>query len=558
MGKRHIVLVALIATLFVTLIVQFAYPRNRVLPFARLDDVRVGGKSDTQLTQVLIDEYSNLPLSVTIEGPVKQQTSKVKTVDAGLQPDAVKIIQGLKSYPWWQRLVPGSLLIKGALKNQPIVTRLDTQRFNEFARTQLELCKVAPKNAAVMAKNGEIVLDPAKNGQQCVAADLKKEVLATKLEKTQTSVMLEAKTIKPIRSDKHVKDLLSDAKKLAERKVSLKLLDTEYSVAKATLASWFIFTEDTKDKTKVALDVDTKPIRDYLAEMQKKIYIAPGTTTVITLDGVETGRTEGVAGRGINFTTTADALKKQVLKEDGVVLGDLVSVPARVVFQRSYSPTQNGLQALLNDLVKDKGNYGIAVRFTDGSVVSASGSKRYHPASTYKMFVAFSLLKRIAANQMKWEDEATAGKNVSQCFDVMIVNSDNTCAEWLGDKIGWQNVTNDVRGLGLASTNVIRGAMYSTAEDQTLFLHKINTGALADAEKNRLLDVMKRQAYRSGIPAGTGLPVADKVGFLNGDLHDSGLVFGSKTYALSIMTSGSSWSQIADAARQINAQINRM
>ena len=37
--------------------VQLFYPRDRVLPFARLDGMKVGAKSDTQLTQVLIDKY---------------------------------------------------------------------------------------------------------------------------------------------------------------------------------------------------------------------------------------------------------------------------------------------------------------------------------------------------------------------------------------------------------------------------------------------------------------------------------------------------------------------
>jgi hypothetical protein len=35
-------------------------------------------------------------------------------------------------------------------------------------------------------------------------------------------------------------------------------------------------------------------------------------------------------------------------------------------------------------------------------------------------------------------------------------------------------------------------------------------------------------------------------------------VYGSKTYTLTIMSQGSSWAQIADAARQINEQMNRM
>jgi len=277
------------------------------------------------------------------------------------------------------------------------------------------------------------------------------------------------------------------------------------------------------------------------------------------MDGVETSRAEGAEGRGLNFTTTADALKRQLLDGDGTARGDIISLPPRVVYQRSYSATRAGLQALLNDIVADKGDYGISVRMLDGTATSSNGGKRYHPASTYKMYVAYSLLKRTASGEIKWDDAATGGKNISQCFDLMIINSDNTCAEWLGDKIGWSNINNEVHAIGLSNTSTIRGGMYSTADDETLFLMKLQNGSILNtAERDRLLDVMKRQVYRSGIPAGVGVTVADKVGFLDGDLHDAAIVYGKQTYMLTIMSSGSSWAQIADAARQINAQLARM
>jgi len=307
------------------------------------------------------------------------------------------------------------------------------------------------------------------------------------------------------------------------------------------------------------VDVDTTPIRDYLTTMQPKIYIAPGTTTVQTVDGTEVSRVEGTEGQGLNFTTTADALKQQLLDGDGTAKGDIIALPSRVVYQRSYTATRAGLQALLNDIVADKGDYAISVRMLDGTVISANGTKHYHPASTYKMYVAYSLLKRIASGQTKWVDDATGGKNISQCFDLMIINSDNTCAEWLGDMIGWTNINNEVHAIGLSNTNTIRGAMYSTADDETLFLMKLQNGTILNApERDRMLDVMKRQVYRSGIPAGVGVVVADKVGFLDGNLHDAAIVYGKQTYTLTIMSNASSWAQIADAARQINAQLARI
>ena len=541
------------------IVIQFLYPSNRSLPFVRLDGKRIGSQSETELAQYLIDSYSNVPLTLDISGPAKQVARKSTLAPAGLEPDVHRIITDLKAYPWWQRLVPFSGLVKGLTKNQPILVRMDNERFREYAKGELQACHVDPKNAAVMVKDGAVLLDPAKDGQDCSSDELKRVLERAQLARSGVRIKLEADTVKPERSDKDVEGKLKEAQTLTERKIALKLVDADYPVAKATLASWLVIAEDQKDKKKLTVDVDTKPISDYLNEMQKKIYVAPGVTTVSTTDGVETGRVEGTAGRGLNFTSTADGLKKQVLAGDGTVMGDIVSLSPRVVYQRSYSPTRAGLQALLNDIVKDKGDYAISVRMSDGSTVSTNGSKRYHPASTYKMYVAYSFLRRIENGTYKWEDTATAGKNMSQCFDVMIINSDNTCAEWLGDKIGWSNIQNEVRALGLSNTSTIRGAMYSTPDDETLFLHKLQYGNILNTpERDRLLDVMKRQVYRQGIPAGVRVTVADKVGFLDGKLHDAAIVYGSKTYMLTIMSQGSSWAQIADAARQINEQLNRM
>lgn len=559
--RRHWRLVGSVClAAIVIVIVQFMYPSGRPLPFARLDGERVGAKSQKQTVQLIIDRYTTAPLTLQTTGPAKKVTDKTTAAMAGVVPDTGKIVDGLQAYPWWQRIVPFSLLVKGLSKNQAVVTKIDDERFNEYAKSWLSDCHVDAKNAAVAVRDGAVVLDSAKNGQVCDKEALRKALLGAKLQQKAVTLELTAKVVKPARSDKDVQSMLHEAQSLTDRKIILKLAGTDYPVDKATIAAWLVITEDSKDKKKLTVDVDIQKIRDYLAEMQKKIYIAPGITTVATMDGNETSRTEGAAGRGINHTATADALKKQVLDGDGTVTGELVSIPSRVVYQRSYSPTRAGLQALLNDIVADKGDYGIAVRMLDGTVTSANGSKRYHPASTYKMYVAYSLLKRIASGEIHWEDAATGGKNISQCFDVMIINSDNTCAEWLGEKIGWANINNEVHAIGLSNTSTIRGGMYSTAEDESLFLVKLQNGSILGAtERDRLLDVMKRQIYRSGIPAGVGVSVADKVGFLDGKLHDAAIVYASHgTYALTILSYGSSWAQIADAARQINAQLNRM
>ena len=63
---------------------------------------------------------------------------------------------------------------------------------------------------------------------------------------------------------------------------------------------------------------------------------------------------------------------------------------------------------------------------------------------------------------------------------------------------------------------------------------------------------MKQQIYRKGIPAGTSYQVADKVGFLDGYLNDSAVVYTNKGPVLiSIFSNNLSWGAISDMTKDI-------
>jgi beta-lactamase class A len=238
----------------------------------------------------------------------------------------------------------------------------------------------------------------------------------------------------------------------------------------------------------------------------------------------------------------------------------VVKLAAAQSYDRQYSHTNEGLAVLLQDIAGSKG-YGVSVANADGSLVgSANGSKQFEAASTYKLYVAYSVFKQMQAGFMHWNDQIN-GKTAEQCFDDMIVKSDNPCAKAFAEKIGWQTVQNHMNELGLRNTRLNGQPLLTSANDLTLYLRKLNDGSLLpSADQTRLIDAMKRQIYRSGIPAGSGgASVADKVGFLDNVTHDAGIVYSSKgPYVITIMTgSSSSWRAISDITSQINAFMTR-
>lgn len=179
----------------------------------------------------------------------------------------------------------------------------------------------------------------------------------------------------------------------------------------------------------------------------------------------------------------------------------------------------------------------------------------YTSASTYKLFVAYSMLKAVQDGRASWSDRLS-GTTLEKCLETMIVDSDNACPEAWNLKQGYSKVNAEVKAIGgLDNTKVGYGDMRTTAHDLATFLGKLYRGELLDDwSTSTLIDLMKRQTYRDGIPAGVSAPVADKVGFLSGLLHDAAIVYDpEQPYLLVIMTQGSSWQNIARLASDIDA-----
>jgi beta-lactamase class A len=147
---------------------------------------------------------------------------------------------------------------------------------------------------------------------------------------------------------------------------------------------------------------------------------------------------------------------------------------------------------------------------------------------------------------------------LATCFDKMISFSDNACAQFMLYKIGHATVMDEARAIGCADT-VFSDAQgnSTTAEDLALFLGKLQAGQILanQASRDVLIDAMKGNIYRQGVPKGVpDAVVADKVGFLDGLLHDASIVYGKDfTYVLIILTDGSNWGEIAGIAAHIES-----
>ncbi|MNL28162.1 hypothetical protein D3C87_1497930 [compost metagenome] len=155
---------------------------------------------------------------------------------------------------------------------------------------------------------------------------------------------------------------------------------------------------------------------------------------------------------------------------------------------------------------------------------------------------------------MRWSD-SIRGYDMAACLEKTIVLSANECAEELLGKFGRTNINNFLYGRGISRTTTFTNptATQTSAADLNRLMIGIHNGSLLSGDdQTNLLEKMGRQIYRRGIPAGSIGTVQDKVGFLWDYLNDSGIVRHPKgTYAMTILTKGSSWENIAQITRDV-------
>lgn len=209
-------------------------------------------------------------------------------------------------------------------------------------------------------------------------------------------------------------------------------------------------------------------------------------------------------------------------------------------------------------------NWSVAVQSLDGPSFSGGVNQNqvYRSASVYKlllMYQLFNLYQPADLGAINVNVEGRGRVSLESCVNLMISQSDNPCGVAVGNLLGWSKSTAALRTLGLTHTNLNDAAgPASTASDLNEYLVKLDKGELFNqADKSYILNLMSKQKYRTGIPAGcTSCIVANKTGDLGTVRHDVAIVsYSGGRYALSIFTNGASFGQIAELTSKIQMLI---
>lgn len=558
-SHKNLLLILSAGLLLIVIVFQVVFFNNRLPVFMEIDGQKFGAWNSRDVYEKLDNDYKRAKIEI-FGDKAKKPFSEVSADRLGVVAVNQKRINDM-SMPVWVRLVPSSPLwshwIVGKIEPSFSIDKKKQAKF--ISETFGEKCEVTPVNPTLKVEGEKLVVKKGQDGGVCEKSEVEKIVTSVRpsIEKA-TRVDVPLKIISPQVQDEAADKLKQVIEGNLASDVIIQAGDKQVNLPAKTALSWLEFSAPEKEiLVSISAEKSDKFFEESVAPL---VIVAPGVSKVTTRDFVEVSRVNGAPGKALNFADTRISLADYLAGKADVAEAKTVDVAPLVEYTRSYSSTDSGMSAMLKHAAEDKsGRTGVAVIELSGKRRRAShnGDMQFTAASTYKMLLAFSVLKRVESGQLSWGDQVSGGRNLEKCFDDMIVISDNACPQELIKRIGHSAIQADMRELGLGGTNFLdREAYKTTANDLAQYSAMLESRQLpiSRSSQDRLINAMRRNVYRQGIPAGASGAVADKVGFLDAFLNDAGIVYAPNgTYAVAIMTEKSSWANIADITRKIEA-----
>lgn len=235
------------------------------------------------------------------------------------------------------------------------------------------------------------------------------------------------------------------------------------------------------------------------------------------------------------------------------------------------------------------GVMGLAVKdLGTGETFFANADTVFPQASAIKIPILLELFRQDQAGMLKLEErmdihrakmvdgsgvlwrfsDAGSALSLRDLAVLMIVLSDNTATNLLIDRVGIQNVNDNLRRLGLSQTRLQRimrdveaqrasRENLSTPREMVLLLEMLDAGKTLDPKHTQavleILKYSKSTPLRRGLPE--SVPLASKTGGMGGVSCESGIAYlAGKPYAISVMTT---FNKDSDAAEKAMAEVSR-
>lgn len=540
-----------VAVVLLVVVCQLMYPRNRALPIMYLEGKQVGFQSQNQVANQ-VSGLADSKLPISIGGTTYEP--RLEELGVSFKADETAI-----DYPISARLVPFSAVFYGQKRlGGHVKAQVDETKARKYFGGIVDKHTRSVVEGSITIKEQKVVVNYPETGLAYDIDQIMYELRSVPFLDADSFTVPAAEAV-PSYSRGTFAKAGADAELYLQKTITVTSQGKTIQITPETIAKSLRFSADPATKT-VVVGFDRMVLLKALEPLADKLYVAPRSTRINTLDGNETSRQGGANGQALVYETTINIVISTFGKPDSTAVADVQPLKPSAQTSRSYSNTSNGLQTLVNDWTSDyRGpKWSVAVKELSGQNRYGAylPDKPYFTASVYKLFLAYPILSDVASGAINPAASTSTGKSVDICIEQMIVLSSNGCAYALGDMLGWNNANDRIHSKGFGQTSLSNGSGFTTtASDTTRILEQLYHGTLLpQTQNNRLIDMMKRQIWRTGIPAGSrGIAVADKPGYVPGYVHDVAIVYHPKgAYAVSVFSTGGSYYQIANLVTRLN------
>ena len=546
---------ALLTTSFVTAnIMVYLLMGYFTLPFTYVNGVNIGMQSKAAGFETLSNELVQQPVRIAIGSSSYSRTLEQLgvTINERRTNQDIRNVNGIASLPLFK-------LVTNPMMNTLPTYSIDRQKMEAELAEIIEPSMIEPTSAALVIPYLEadpITITPSEVGSE-FSVEIAADQLITAIRSGTTlpeSYNASPRTIAPAIHESELELLMPALNDRLSTPVTIQDVDGKDVTTVSTLTMRNMI-ELAADEAEVRFNQEL--LQDYLRE-ELALYFFEAPTPKRIKNG--TTQNEGKNGLELDLEAAYNVFTTQVATGATTIQLATRTSPFATVTDGQYEKTSAGLQALIRDFdIEKRGDYRIIVHQLRGGDIRAThqGATSSIPASTYKTFIAYAAMKAAEQGELSLQDKTRYG-TIEDCFFEMLHYSTDFCAFAIQDFMTWPGVDQKIREANIENTWIgnedrVRDK-YTTAQDEYKLYKGLYDGTLLnEAHTEQLLNYLKNQKWRSGIPGGSSPSVvADKVGFYAGWINDVGIVYGDNAdYIIVALSDGGSFWEINDLSRRV-------
>lgn len=504
----------LILIVAANIVYQVAYPSQALPPGVVVDGIAPGSAPKTEIVKKLNEVYDAIKVEIYFGSatvPHKLPTAK----EVGIQVDNADRLKHAE-YPLWLRLVPTSIWWAASMvKIDPPVYNYDKVTIDKYTLKELGSdCKIEPKNPTLKLEDDRFTVVKSVPGGTCninefIAAVQKarpgrdgKIIIRTSLNEVGAAV-----------SNEVAQKLADSLNHALNRDLALQAGSYTAKVPSRTVKNWLSFKavipEDAaKEKPHLIPVVEPDRVQKYLtASVANKVEKKPGKTVISTRDFTVTSHLQGAPGVVIDVSQTLPSIYAILQDKSSTVIVATKAVGPEVQYKRTYTPSEVGFRALVEQFVHDNpGKIGVAFWEETGKkplMRVAANAQLQLPASGFEgVYVAYAAQVGIENGSLQPTDTISGGQSITDCMEAAIERQDKDCIEALLKKVGNSVVHQYLQQAGITHTSLSGESNITTAGDMLTMIRGLAMHTLPIKRYDAIEKLLRDNRLREGMVQG--------------------------------------------------------